>query len=583
MMQTQCARPLLVVAIAAASVGACGTTGTPREEERPAVSIAQALAWRELATVAADVPTSNDRFGKAVALSSDTMIVGAPGTAPGGAAFVFTMTGSTFTLSQKLVANGAANADGFGAAVAIDGDAAVIGASGRGAAFVFRRAGGTWYQAAELLPNPRVAADDFGSAVSVSGPTIVVGAPWRNGSFGAAYVFTSNAGTWGRGVELVSSDLAELDQFGVAVAVSGDTMLLGAHRKSSGQGAVYSFSRAGVTWTEREKLVASDPTFGAFFGSAVSLSGNTAVVGAYGKSLTGAPGGGAAYAFTRADAGADWVEKKRLTAADAALDDEFGASISLDGRLVIVGARRKGAKRGAAYVFDVATWSEKQKLVAVTPATEELYGCAVAVRGDTMVIGGPSDPFVMLPGRAHVQRLAKNEGEACGAPLECLSAFCVDGFCCDRACGGSDTADCQACSVAAGAITNGKCTTLTASRVCRSARSECDVDDRCDGAGITCPADVVRTNGAACGAEASGERCLGGACVADGGKPPDRDLAPPAGASGDGAREGCSAVRSSIDTSRAASGVAIAAFAATVAALRRRRRARPPCGAGDRS
>lgn len=194
--------------------------------------------------------------------------------------------------------------DGFGSAVAISGNTAVIGANNgsRNSAYVFAFNGSQWAQQAKL--GSRLG---FGFRVAISGSTIVVGAPddavGGNSQQGAAYVFGWTGSNWTQQAELTSSDGAYKDFFGSAVAISGNTIVAGADGKTVGsnasQGAAYVFTLNGTTWTQQAELIAQDGAAGDTFGFATAISGSAAVIGLpYGKTVGGDTGEGVAYVFT---------------------------------------------------------------------------------------------------------------------------------------------------------------------------------------------------------------------------------------------------------------------------------------------
>jgi hypothetical protein len=288
-------------------------------------------------------------FGAAVALSGDTAAVGAPSGLVGGvkkgAVYVFRRAGQAWAQEAKITADdGAANAD-FGASAALAGDTLLVGdpaasAHGAGAVYVFTRAGNVWTQRARLTPADSAAGNRFGFALALSGATAVVGAPaapGANAGSGAAYVFTGGGANWTQQAKLAASDGASNDSFGVSVALDGDTALVGA-ATAGGQrpGAGYVFTRNGANWSEQQKLTAADGAAADLFGGAVALSGDTAALGAAGQDINGVSNQGAAYVFTRN--GASWQQEQKLTAHDGAASDEFGWALHLSGGKLLVGA-----------------------------------------------------------------------------------------------------------------------------------------------------------------------------------------------------------------------------------------------------
>jgi hypothetical protein len=227
--------------------------------------------------------------------------------------------------------------------VALSGTTAVVGAlgnNGRGAAYVFTGSGSTWTQQAKLTASDGAPFDDFGISVALSGTTAVVGALGNNGR-GAAYVFTGSGSTWTQQAKLTASDGAPGDEFGISVALSGTTAIVGAYGGKSFTGAAYVFTNSGSTWTQQAKLTASDGAANNDFGFSVALSGSTAVVGAFGNSS----GIGAAYMFTRS--GTTWSQQAKLTASGGG----FGNSVTLSGSTALVGAPLNPSHIGAAFVF----------------------------------------------------------------------------------------------------------------------------------------------------------------------------------------------------------------------------------------
>jgi hypothetical protein len=372
--------------------------------------------WGQVQELAASDAGREGGFGVSVSLSGDTVVVGAyTKNSAAGAAYVFDRNqGGTNNWGQvqELAASDAAAHDQFGYSVSISGDTVVVGANGKnsntGAAYVFdRNQGGTnnWGWVKELAASDAAAGDDLGWSVSISGDTVVVGAPGKNSLTGAAYVFDRNQGgtnNWGQLEKLTASDAAANDIFGTSVSLSGDTVVVGAIPKNSLTGAAYVFDRnQGATnnWGQVQKLAASDAAVNDFFGFSVSLSGDTVVVGAFGKNQPCSskflpnPLTGAAYVFERNEGGANnWGQVTKLTASDAAVNDEFGYSVSISGDTVVVGAIGKTNLTGAAYVFDrnqdgTNNWGQVQELAASDATRFGRFGGSVSISGDTVVVG----------------------------------------------------------------------------------------------------------------------------------------------------------------------------------------------------
>ena len=319
---------------------------------------------------------------------------------------------------QKLTAGSDAGAgDFFGAAVSISGDVVVVGAhlnddggADSGSAYVFERNQGgedDWGQVKKLTPFYPGAGDFFGISVSISVDTVAVGARDDDSGAGAlsgsAYVFERNRGgadNWGELEKLTASDAAAGDRFGQSISISGDTIVVGAHTEDAGgvdAGAVYIVAISGeLAWHEIAKPVAMDPTAGDQFGAASSISGDTMVVGAHRDDGAGDlyPESGSAYVFERNQGGRDdWGQVQKLTAlVPPAAGDQFGASVSISGDTIVVGAYlddAAGADAGSAYVFErnqgTGNWGQVQKLTGM--AAGDLFGVSVSISGDTIVVG----------------------------------------------------------------------------------------------------------------------------------------------------------------------------------------------------
>ena len=308
----------------------------------------------------------------------------------------------------KLTAADGAIGDHFGGSVSVSGDTAVVGAifdndngSASGSAYVFVRSGTIWTQQAKLTAADGAADDYFGGSVSVSGDTAVVGADSDDDNgrdSGSAYAFVRSGITWTQQGKLTAADGAAGNAFGAFLSVSGDTAVVGAifdNDNGSASGSAYVFVRSGTAWTEQTKLTASDGAAGDYFGGSVSVSGETAVVGAFGDDDNGSDSG-SAYVFVRS--GITWTQQAKLTAADGAPGDAFGRgrSVSVSGDTAVVGAiydDDNGTESGSAYVFvrSGTAWTEQTKLTASDGAAWDYFGGSVSVSGDTVLVGAWGD------------------------------------------------------------------------------------------------------------------------------------------------------------------------------------------------
>jgi hypothetical protein len=357
----------------------------------------------------------SDHFGGSVAISGDTALVGAPnhrntnGTT--GSAYAFVRSGASWTLQQMLPSPTLGNSGYFGTSVAIDGDTALIGAPGSsltgssstGSAYVFVRSGSSWSMQQQLLASDRAAADTFGSSVSLDVDTALVGSPLddnpKGTDAGAAYAFVRSGTSWSQQRKFTALDGANGDSFGQAVALSLDTALIGASLDDttaggSNAGSAHVYTRTGTSWTFQQKLTAPDAAAGDQFGNAVALSGETALIGAWGDDNAHGAGAGSAYVFLRS--GTTWSLQQQLTASDGATDDVFGSAVALEGDTAVVGAQYDDTLRGAsgsAYVFTRSgtAWSLQRKLTAPDGRGGDAFGSSVALGGDTVLAGAPYD------------------------------------------------------------------------------------------------------------------------------------------------------------------------------------------------
>jgi hypothetical protein len=352
------------------------------------------LAATEAIISAAD-GSSGDRFGTAVAISSNTVVVGAfldsDAGSQSGSAYVYVRNGDTWTQQQKLTAADATAGDVFGVATAISGETIVVGAyadsdagSQSGSAYVFVRNGDTWTQQQKLTAADAAANDIFGLAVAIVGDTIVVGAAGKNSGAGAVYVFGRSGTVWTQQTKLLAADAAANNFFGGSVSLNGDTLAVGAPGRKTYTGATYVFVRTGTNWTQQAQLFASDAAKDDHFGNSTDISGDTLVVGANQNDDAGSKSG-SAYVFVRT--GTTWKQKAKLTASDATAGEFFGSAVGISGNLLVVGS----SGSDSAYVFTRSSgiWSESTKL---TPADAvggpNNYGFLAINRG-TVVLGGP--------------------------------------------------------------------------------------------------------------------------------------------------------------------------------------------------
>jgi hypothetical protein len=383
-----------------------------------------------------------------------------------GAAYVFTRAAGVWSQQAYLKASNAGASDAFGFSVAISGDTLVVGARSEasnatgvngdeannlainsGSAYVFTRTANVWSQQAYLKASNTDGGDWFGWSAAISGDALVIGARDEDSNAtgvdgdgannlaedaGAAYVFTRTAGVWSQQAYLKASNTDVWDEFGWSVAISGETVMVGTLNEDSNAtgvdgddtdnsasfaGAAYVFTRTTDVWSQQAYLKASNTEVNDLFGSSVAVSGDTLVVGARGEAsnATGVNGdetdnsareSGAAYIFTRTTD--VWSQQAYLKASNTDSQDNFGFSAAISGDTLVVGAfvedsnatgvdgdetDNSAIQSGAAYVFTRTTdvWSQQAYLKASNTNEGDAIGQSIAISGDTIVVGSENE------------------------------------------------------------------------------------------------------------------------------------------------------------------------------------------------
>ena len=385
--------------------------------------------WIQRAKLTPSDGAYDDQFGRAVAISADTIVVGAAGTNPYffGAAYVFARPANgwaNMTQTAKLTASDKTFSDLLGISVAINGDTIVVGAYSH-SAYVFARPANGW---ANMTQTAKLTASDdgteqefFGSSVAISGDTIVVGAPGdddKGYGTGSVYVFIKPGEGWTdmtQTAKLTAGDGGAQDYFGNSVAISVNTIVVGAWGKNYNAGSAYVFARPdnGSAFTQTAKLTASDRTWGDSFGDGVAISGDTVVVGASYDNDNGIASG-SAYVFSKPEGGwTNMTQTAKLTASDGTEGDRFGYSVAISGDTIVVGAAYddgKGYDSGSAYLFarpgsGWANMTQSTKLTASDESGYDAFGVSVAISGDTVVAGAYNYDIYHSYGSAYVFKL----------------------------------------------------------------------------------------------------------------------------------------------------------------------------------
>lgn len=279
----------------------------------------------------------------------------------------------------------------FGQAIAVDGTTAVIGSSlvqgGRGAVYVFSRTGETWTQTARLEASDASRTTRFGSVVALRGDTLVVGA-YENRKAASAYVFELHEGSWTQTQILQASDTTPYDAFGCALSLDEDVLVIGAKDRLLGSGAAYIFRKTGETWIEEQRLWIEGSEASAEFGASVAVRGRTLMVGrpfAFNAEENGAVGEVNVYERSLTT----WLPRTTLKPSIRGVGHMFGFSLALDSTRLLVGTLIGG------HVFSFRpegpNWKEDQVLQPTPNARDTWFGMAVAMRGAFALVGAPEE------------------------------------------------------------------------------------------------------------------------------------------------------------------------------------------------
>jgi hypothetical protein len=365
---------------------------------------------RQLGLLQASDAAAGDGFGAAVAISSSTVLVGAPDHyvdmdpytgQDTGRAYVFGRSGHRWIQKDELAASNETAYDYFGTAVAISGSTAIIGAPGKnvdgvtdaGAVYVFSRTDHGWMQSAELSAAVGSREAKFGDAVALSGRTAVVGATGGDSDIGEVYIFSRTSSGWSETAEFESTNGLPDDQFGTSVAVSGSTVLVGDRNQNNYVGTVYQFTQTHGHWSSAE--LAPGPIAPGYailnFGGSVALVGKNAMVGAPTSNTgVGQATAGIAFGFGRDKVG--WQSSPPLAEPEPGGYDEFGSSVALTTSTALIGAPGRDTFSGAVYWFQTAGagWSEAGMLTDPDGVLGEQFGASVAIHKHVAVVGAPT-------------------------------------------------------------------------------------------------------------------------------------------------------------------------------------------------
>ncbi len=343
-------------------------------------------------------------FGYSIQTSDDVLVVGAPGDpangTDAGAAYVYRYVDTGWIQEQKLIPQDGEPEDLFGYSVAVDGDLIVVGnwadstfGDDSGSAYVFRFDGSTWVEEQKLLPEEGGAVDDyFGYTVAVSNDFILIGKPFGDelgpGS-GSAYVFHYDGENWIQQTKLLAWEPTWADFFGSAVALQGNIAMIGAEQDdtiATAAGAVYIFRFDGSVWLPEQKILPIGGGSYGRFGDDIDISGHTAVIGTY--------FGAAAYAYQFN--GSSWIQEKRFLSPEPEMGDYFGSEVTVYNDVLVIGApylNDPQVNAGAAYLYrrNDAEWPLIARIQPSDIAARDAFAFALDISGETLAAGSIND------------------------------------------------------------------------------------------------------------------------------------------------------------------------------------------------
>lgn len=342
---------------------------------------------------------ANDNFGSSTAIFGDRAIVGASGdNLSQGSANVFEFDGDNWVFTDQLRASSPSDSgDLLGSQVSLKENRALISGfgynNGSGIAYIFDFDGNSWNQTAALLPNVPQEQAFFGNSVSLSGNRAVIGAVRNNAAgtdAGIVYVFELDGNNWNQSATLLSSDISAEDNFGSAVSIEGDRIVVGA--ESKGSGAAYVFEFNGSSWDQTAKLSPEGGEIRDMFGFSVALNNDQIIVGSP-TSTGNTSNSGSSYIFEFD--GNSWVQTSQLTANDGAFGDQFGISVKINGDRALVTAPSQNGNNqdtGAAYLFQKREneWVQTEQISIPDSQLFDRLGADSDLSQTRAIVGAPN-------------------------------------------------------------------------------------------------------------------------------------------------------------------------------------------------
>lgn len=364
--------------------------------------------WAQAAVLEDPAPEAFSQFGIALAMSADTLVVGAPFHDVGalgnqGKVYVYTRQAGAWLLQQELSALDGGDQQLFGWSLALEGDRLAIGAlwdgqiaHAAGAAYVFDRVQGVWSQTAKLVAPDQTILCNFGASLALSGDRVLIGAPDANtivADAGAVYVFELEAGVWTQKAKFWPSDTTKNDEFGSAVVLAGDAAFVSAPSDDFANkldiGSVYRYALESHAWVAKAKYFASDNFREDYFGTRLALSGTRLLIGAPGKDSGFTSNVGEAYLFEQG--ASEWSEVAKFKDTGNSSYDELGRGLAISAQSMFVGSpqRDTAAENGGS----VLAWEFE--------AAQALFACPTTVS----LSAGGSVGFELAAGSAQAGQL----------------------------------------------------------------------------------------------------------------------------------------------------------------------------------
>ena len=337
-------------------------------------------------------------FGNSVSIDGNNAIVGAwydnSNGEYSGAAYIFEKIDSTWKETVKLTANDASSLDTFGCSVSISGNYAIVGAhkkkNSQGSAYIFKNSDNNWIQNLKIIEDEGC---QFGYAVSINKDYAIVGSP----CFNTVFVYMLNSNTWIKQFKISATNPSQHDLFGSAVSISGNRVIIGAYGANNYTGAVYVFEQKEGIWVQQSKIRANDCKERDYFGISVSISNNYAIVGSK---------KGAAYIFELHDN--TWIQKTKITESDGNTNDYFGDAVSICGNYAIIGSRRNSSVfpgAGVVYIYSCNSdkWTKELKYMPKDVAENDSFGFSVSISDKYAIISAyQDDDFGNESGAAYI-------------------------------------------------------------------------------------------------------------------------------------------------------------------------------------